>query len=247
MLEACTRICAIRLKNVVQKVVKSLSAEEVKAFFAVIDRTRLSGLRDFALFQLLHNTGARVSEITNLQITDVRLQKPYHVTLMGKGGKQRVVPLWPETAQAIANYLEQRISHQSLFLNKNGQPLTRFGVGYLTEKYWLLAQQDCPSLVDTKVTPHSFRHTCACHTIEAGIHPATVQDWLGHAHYNTTKRYISISMEMKKKALETYRPTEDTSSDGVRLWEQSDVIQYLDNLSKPSSPNLIGAQRASPI
>ena len=249
MVTACTRICAIRPKKVTHKVMPSLSKEEVEAFLSAIPRTNLAGLRDYALFLLLHNTGARVTEAMDLEINDLRLEKPYQVSLIGKGGKQRIVPIWAETARAIGTYLKGRkhLQDESLFLNNKGQSLTRFGVGYLTTKYWLLAQQSCPSLADIKVTPHTFRHTCAFQSIESGNSITTVQDWLGHAHINTTRLYFSLSIEMKRKALKSFTPPIDhASSDEIPKWQQPEILQFLDNLSRSQARNLVPPSLRAP-
>jgi site-specific recombinase XerD len=103
-----------------------------------------------------------------------------------------------ETVAAIGKYLKARahIINPSLFLNHRAEPLSRFGVGWLTTKYWKLAQLNCPSLCDIKVTPHTFRHSHAFQSIESGNSITTVQDNPCHASLKTTIRYVHLSMEM---------------------------------------------------
>lgn len=242
MIEPCARIHAIRPKNVAHKVMPSLSKEEVDTFLAVIPQTNLLGLRDYAMFRLLHNVGARVSEIANLRITDLRLEKPFTVSLIGKGNKQRIVPIWDETVEALSAYLNARahLPNPYLFLNYRAQPITRFGIGDRTKKYWLLAQQRCPSLADIKVTPHTFRHTCAFEHVAAGNAVSAAQDWLGHADINTTRRYFKLSMEMKQKALESIAPPQhQPNPDQVPKWQEPGTIEFLANLSRGQGPNPI--------
>ena len=237
MLEPCFRICSIRAKKVIDKVMPSLTVKETKAFLSVIPRTSIMGLRDHALFLFLHDSGARVSEATNLIISDLRLEAPFRATLIGKGGKQRIIPLNKETAAAIIAYLKERPeTHKSVFLNHCGNPLMRSGVGYLTTKYWKLASVQCPSLANTRVTPHTFRHTCALHTINSGIHIETLQDFLGHANLNTTKKYTKLTAEMKQKAHEAREPIDKAvSSEQIRNWHKPEISRYLDQLVKDAT------------
>ena len=97
------------------------------------------GLRDYALLMFLYNTGARVQEVVDLKISDLRLQTPLQVKLTGKGNKERLCPLWPETVEVLEKYLSQRKvdagQGSSLFLNANGKPITRFGIRYIVRRY----------------------------------------------------------------------------------------------------------------
>ena len=122
-----------------------------------IDRTTRDGRRDYALLATMFNTGARVQEILDLRPSDVQLVSPAHVRLFGKGRKERLCPLWPQTAQLLRAYISERgltpASTQPLFVNHRGAPLTRFGVRYLLAKYCDRARTTCPSLAGQAAPP----------------------------------------------------------------------------------------------
>jgi site-specific recombinase XerD len=145
-----------------------------------------------------------------LSIGDLRLNPPGQVTLLGKGRKQRACPLWPETVNALKNYLENRhlkdTSNELVFLNAKGTPVTRFGIGYIITKHAEKASMRCPTLAKKTVGPHTFRHSTAMHLIQSGNDINMVKLWLGHADINTTHIYVEIDMEMKQKILNTMRP-----------------------------------------
>ncbi len=242
MIETCNRICAIKPKKTPHRIQPSLTCQQVDAFLSVVQRESLWGLRDHALLLFLHNTGARVSEVANLQVGDLRLEAPFHVSLIGKGNKQRIIPIWKETAQAIRRYLDLRnrdYDQQIVFLNTKGRPISRFGIGHIVTKYHLLAQQKCPSLKEVNVTPHTFRHTAALHFIQSNVDIATVKDWLGHADINTTQLYFSISLEMKEKALQARQLPQIASvlESETPRWQDTSVLEYLDNLASQANSN----------
>ena len=122
----------------------------------------------------------------------------------------------------------------ALFLNAKGQPISRFGIGYIVKGYHHLAQEKCPSLREIKVTPHTFRHTVAFLAVAAGAAMPCVQDLLGHASVETTRRYFKTSLEMKQKAHEAIESPgkEIASGPETRNWLKPDLLQYLDNLSR---------------
>ena len=126
-------IQAIRPKKTDHLPPPSLTVDEVKAILAVPDTTTCLGARDQALLALLYNTGARVQELADLTISNLRLDSSASVRLTGKGRKQRTIPLWAETVQHLQHYLTMRtqanIESDHLFLNSKNQPMTRFGIG----------------------------------------------------------------------------------------------------------------------
>ena len=204
------QIQAIRSKKTAHKPPPSLTVEQVHAILDSIDTAPLIGLRDKALIQLLYNTGARVQEIADLRISDLRFEKPATVTLTGKGKKTRTIPLWDETVQHIQAYLLARehagIHSDHLFLNNKREPITRFGIGRRVEHHGNNAAEKCPSLNDQKITPHVFRHTTALHLIETGSDITIVKEWLGHADIKTASHYVEVSVARKREALEKLPP-----------------------------------------
>jgi site-specific recombinase XerD len=120
----------------------------------------------------MYNTGARVQEIADIRLNDLRLDAASQVKLTGKGKKERVIPLWEDTIEAIKTYMSERKTKQEnedhLFLNDKGESITRFGIRYIVKKYTDKAIGNQPSLKQKKVSPHTFRHTTAMHLLQAG-------------------------------------------------------------------------------
>lgn len=229
------RIQAIRSKKTDHKPPPSLSVGQVHAILDSIDTAPLIGLRDKALIQLLYNTGARVQEIADLRINDLRFEKPATVTLTGKGRKTRTIPLWDETVQHIQAYLHTReyagIRSDHLFLNNKGLPLTRFGIGRRIEHHGKNASEKCPSLKDLTITPHVFRHTTALHLIETGSDITIVKEWLGHADIKTTSQYIEVSVARKRNALEKLPPPGSGERVEMPKWKEPGILEFLTSLS----------------
>lgn len=237
------RIKSIQQKKTRHKMVDYLEENETRAFFESIDTASRTGLRDKALFLSLYNTGARVQEIVDMKIRDVRFDVPGQVELSGKGNKTRFCPLWPETINSIREYLGERLRQDSgsqhIFLNANGTTITRFGIRYIVRKYAELAETKYPSIGRKSIGPHTFRHTTAMHLLRAGNDINMVRLWLGHANIETTHCYIEIDMEMKRKILETCQ-SPGIGGKKANKWQKPDVLKWLDNLAK--SPELCGVK-----
>ena len=167
-----------------------LEHEEIEAILGAVDRGTADGRRDYALLATMFNTGARVGEIVALCVADLRLDAPAQVHLHGKGRKQRVCPLWPQTADLLRALLAERErelqSDEPVFRNHRGMRLTRFGVRYLLQKYCTRAQATVPTLRTKRLHPHSMRHSTAVHLLRAGVDIVTISQWLGHASVTTT-------------------------------------------------------------
>lgn len=236
LMEINTRIQAIRAKKTDHRPPPSLNRDEVEAILAVPDSGTLLGARDSALLQLLYNTGARVQEIADLDISDIRFETPAEITLTGKGRKRRVVPLWAETAEAVLHYLQTReqtgIRSDHLFLNNRNNPMTRFGIGRRTQLYADTAAESCRSLRGRPITPHVFRHTAALHLIEAGNDIFLVRDWLGHQDISTTSQYVEISIDRKRAALEKVPPPTNAAVPELPKWKTPNIIDFLVRLSR---------------
>ena len=239
LLPVCERVAAIRAKKTARKLIPSLDAEQVQAILQAPDPDTAQGCRDRALLLLLYNTGARVQELCDLTVAGLRLAPPGQVTLTGKGRKQRLVPLWPETAQALTQYLQTRPpeppQNQPLFLNRHGQPLSRFGVRHLVRHYTALAARRCPSLRQTKVTPHTFRHTTALHLLQSGAGIVTVKDWLGHADIKTTTLYVQIDLDAKRRARDQCPAPTLAPGNQEPQWRQPQILRFLTQLSRRSA------------
>ncbi len=182
-----------------------LDAAEVEALLALRSGASAAEQRDHALFALMFNTGARVQEVLDLTVGDVRLDPPYQVRLHGKGGKIRSCPIWARTAKLLRELIEQMTptadGASPLFINRRGTKLTRFGVRYLLRKRVEACAVDVPSLRDKRIHPHSLRHTTAIHLLKAGVDFATISQWLGHTSLNTTMEYARADIDTKRQAL----------------------------------------------
>ena len=207
-IEALQRVLGIPFKRGARVApVEYLETAEVEALLAGIDRSTPSGQRDYALFALMFNTGARVQEILDLRVRDLRLEPPCQVRLHGKGNKVRLCPIWPRTAHLLQEIIVSRhiegedLADQPVFINRQGAAMTRFGVRYLLRKHLAAAEQTVPTLADKRIHPHSLRHTTAIHLLKAGVDFATISQWLGHANLNTTMRYARADLDVKRQAL----------------------------------------------
>lgn len=235
LLLQCQKIRTIPLKRTEHKMVEYLEEKEMQALLDTVDINSRTGMRDKALLLLLYNTGARVSEIVELKIANLRLTGTAQVTLMGKGKKYRSCLLWPETVKALGTYLKLRVSKdpatEQIFLNANGVPVTRFGVRHIIRKYAESAQTNCPSLKTKSINPHTIRHTTAMHLLRAGNDVNMISYWLGHADINTTHIYIEIDMEMKRKMLlKTKAPTVSKAMP----WQKPNILKWLESLENSS-------------
>ena len=238
LLPQCQRICEIPTKRTEQQTIEYLEYKEMSAVLESVDPDSRNRLRDYALLLFLYNTGARVQEVVDLKIAELRLQTPFQVKLIGKGRKERLCPLWPETVTALQDYLNHRnpdaSEASSVFINSNGRPITRFGIRYLVRQYAVKAAQVCPSVNSKKVSPHTLRHTTAMHLLQSGNDISVVKHWLGHADVNTTHGYVEIDMNMKRKALEACQPPKVKTGKRCPTWMKPSILQWLDELSKAS-------------
>lgn len=160
--------------------------------------------RDHLLLSLLHNTGARVSEIVGVRVVDVVLDGAACVHLHGKGRKDRSVPLWKSTAAAIRAWLNANSELRgsaALLPNRSGHPMTRCNVAQRLALAVNRASAEQPSLKSKRVSPHSLRHTTAMHLLQSGVPFNIIALWLGHESTTTTHRYVEANLAMKEKAL----------------------------------------------
>ncbi len=194
-------IHSIPFKKSAAPSVTYLEKQEIDALLNVPDRQTQQGLRDYALLLFLYNSGARASEVAQLTITDLNLGPPPSITLLGKGGKVRCCPLWPQTVSIIVPLIAGREPHEAIFLNRTKEPITRFGIRALVKRSAQEASRNLPSLSTKSVSTHTIRHTTAVHLLRSGVDINTIRAWLGHASLDTTHKYAEVDLEMKAKAL----------------------------------------------
>jgi len=229
-LEWAAQIRSIPFKKCGRTPVTYLEKPEMDALLASPDQETAQGRRDHALLLFLYNTGARADEAAQTTIADLQLG---HVTgsgyaavkLRGKGNKMRHCPLWPQTATALTALVAGRPETERVFLNRRGQPTTRFGIHTLVERHVGKARAHVPSLVAKRVSPHSIRHTTATHLLQAGVDINTIRAWLGHVSLTTTNIYAEVDLEMKAKALALCQITEGAPP--KRWCEDNELMAFL--------------------
>lgn len=234
-LENCTDIIAMRPKKHEKPVIPFLTEEELKALLTQPDPSTRHGLRDLTLLSLLYDSGARVQEITDLKLKDIRLTNPAMATLTGKGRKARQVPLMKETCKLLDSYirnfnLNSEPLTSPLFFNQKGQALSRYGITYILKKYVSQAELDSDT---RKISPHVLRHTKAMHLLRAGVNMIYIRDFLGHVDISTTEVYARIDAEMKRKVFEEKVP--NFTPNTTMPWEEDkDLLQWLTKFGKKS-------------
>ena len=182
-----------------------LSVEEVEDIMASVDISTPGGIRDRAILEVLYGCGLRVSEVVGLHISDVFLDDGF-VRVIGKGNKQRLVPLGEMAADAVKEYLAVRgeaadtASEDILFLNRFGHALTRVSVFNMVKKQALIAG------VTKEISPHTFRHSFATHLIENGADLRIVQEMLGHESILTTEIYTHIDTSTWQSSILSHHP-----------------------------------------
>jgi site-specific recombinase XerD len=216
-LEWAGQIRAIPFKKCGSSVRTYLEKAEMDALLASPDRETAQGRRDHTVLLFLYNTGARADEAAQVLIRDLDLGHIVDagyasVKLRGKGNKLRQCPLWPQTVTHLSTAIAGRAPTERVFLNRCGQPLTRFGIHALVERHARRAAAHVASLGRKDVSPHVIRHTTATHLLRAGVDINTIRAWLGHVSLATTNVYAEVDLEMKAKALALCQVTEDASS-----------------------------------
>lgn len=226
-LERCRRIRELPPASFEHPEVKYLEDEEILELMRAI--APAEGRRNSALLLLLYNTGARVQEIVDLNVCDLRLDPVPVVTLEGKGRKQRTCPLWARTVDALKAWLAERGADDGpLFLNTQGRRLSRSGIAYILRK--LAACAGLSPRHATHISPHVIRHTTAMHLLEAGVDITTIAAWLGHAQLSTTHGYVEVSLRMKQEAVAAAAVLPELAQGE---FPQGDLLTWLDALGRP--------------
>jgi site-specific recombinase XerD len=201
----CGDLRAIPFKRSPRPLVTYLEKSEMDALLAAPDLRSAQGRRDHALLLFLYNTGARADEAAHVRIGDLDLghapRDASSVLIRGKGNKLRRCPLWAKTVEELLPLTEGRLASENVFRNCRGQPLTRYGIHTMVERYAAALARNMPALKKKRVSPHTIRHTTATHLLRAGVDVNTIRAWLGHASLSTTNVYAEVDLEMKAKAL----------------------------------------------
>ena len=189
-----------------RKLPNVMSIQEVDALIAAPDINTLAGVRDLAMLELMYATGLRVSELVSLKMSAVNLEVGY-LRSLGKGSKERVVPIGDIAKTTIENYVinarplfQKKCRTEDLFLTRRGNAMTRQGFWKILKKYSIKAK-----IVGT-VSPHALRHAFATHLLERGADLRSVQKMLGHADISSTQIYTHVLRERMREVHERFHP-----------------------------------------
>lgn len=189
-----------------KKLPSVLTVDDVVALLEAIDKTTPLGLRNMALIELIYGSGLRVSELLNIKMEDIHLTQGY-ISVIGKGDKERRIPLTDMAMIAIRNYivngrekLFKKSKHNYLFMNNIGDPLSRQGF------FKLLKALGKKANIESPFSPHTLRHSFATHLLENGIDLRTLQTLLGHEDISTTQIYTHISQKRIREVYENTHP-----------------------------------------
>ncbi len=202
------QIHAIPEKRHDQALVRHVTLGEVRAILNTPNVTTRLGIRDRAMLHLCFAGGLRVSELVGLPLANVLLQGTPSIRVMGKGRRERCLPLWKETAADLRAWLAVRgaVAVPELFVNAAGGAMTRAGFEYILHKHTRAASEKCPALKGRSVSPHQLRHGCAIVMLQATRDIRKVALWLGHADIRTTEIYLRVDPSEKLEAIETVLP-----------------------------------------
>ena len=206
------KIREIAKRHEKHRVVSYLECDEIKTILTQQDINTPEGFRDHVLLTFMYNTGARVSEAVNLNVSQLRLDSRETVVLLCK-------LLGPKINQPDV----------AVFTNRRGQRLTRKGVTYILEKACRRASNVNPNIGKKHISPHCMRHTTAMHLLQSGIDLNTIRLWLGHVSIETTNVYVEADLKMKREALSKAQMTIPALSS--KKWKpKKDVLDFLENM-----------------
>jgi integrase/recombinase XerD len=229
----CQDILAIPASKHDRPAVAHLTVAQTRQLLAAPDRSTRGGRRDATLLAGLYDTAARVQELADLTVRDLRLDHPAMAALTGKGCKTRHVPIGANTAALLAAYLAERHldgpGHEDhpVFFNQHRAKLSRGGIAWILRKYQTRAAD--PALTGAPLSPHILRHSRAMHLYDSGVPLPYIRDILGHVDLSTTEIYARASTEAKRKALEAVYP--DVVTADLAEWNQNpELLSWLASL-----------------
>ena len=207
-IEQARQIRAIPAKKTDTTIPDYLSSQELQCVLDAPDPRTYTGIRDRAMLHIAFAAGLRVSELVSLQLADLTLTPEPAIRVMGKGRRERVLPLWKQTAECVRAWIVIRTPCQvtELFLNRQDVGMTRSGFEYILSKHSQRAALNQKSLIDKKISPHILRRTCAMQTLQATKDIRKVALWLGHASTQTTEAYLRMDPSEKLELMESMLP-----------------------------------------
>lgn len=227
--EQIQRVLAIPSQRFTRAQVGFLTRPEIDALVAAPDQRSWSGRRDHALLLVAVQTGLRLSELTGVRRDSVFQGSGAHVRVLGKGRKERAIPLTRQTAAVLKAWLQEipGDANATVFPSARGARLSADGMQYLLAKHVAVAAQRCPSLANKHVTPHVLRHTTAMELLQAGADRAVIALWLGHESVETTQIYLDANLAIKEQALAKVTPLDVAF---VRYRPDDQLLAFLNDL-----------------
>jgi integrase/recombinase XerD len=200
------------LPKIGRKLPEVLTIEEIDRIVSVIDMGKAEGQRNRAIIETLYSCGLRVSELVNLKLQDCFFEEGF-IRVIGKGNKERLVPVSPSVIEEVGDYLEnhrpdlpiKRGQEAYVFLNRRGAQLTRVMIFTLIKNYTAFAG------IRKNISPHTFRHSFATHLIEGGANLRAIQEMLGHESITTTEIYTHLDQRFLREAIISYHPRNSKS------------------------------------
>ena len=207
-LDQAMRIRALPQKRTDTALIDYLTREEIQALLDAPSNDTAGGMRDRAMMHLTYAAGLRVAELLALRLDDFPNRSLSMVRIVGKGRRERVLPLWRETQASLRAWLSGRPQARTpeIFLNRKDAPMTRDGFAHRLAQHVAVAAQKQPSLLHKRITPHVLRHSCAMHTLAATGDIRKVALWLGHASITTTETYLRADPIGKLAVLAAHVP-----------------------------------------
>ena len=207
-LDLALQVRAIPQKRAEKPLIDWLDGAEMQPILDAPDTSTVPGLRDRAMLHLCYAAGLRVSELTTLVLDSLSSPGLEYVRILGKGRRERELPLWNETKSVLNEWLDVRpaVNNRYLFLNARGRPMSPDGFAYILKKHVATATRTLPSLNDKRVTPHVIRHSTAMMILHATGDIRKVSLWLGHANLKSTEVYLRASPAEKLEILQANAP-----------------------------------------
>lgn len=207
-IEQARQVRAIPAKKTDIALPDYLSSEELQCVLDAPDPSTYAGIRDRAMLHIAFAAGLRVSELISLLLADLKLTPEPSIRVMGKGRRERVLPLWEQTTQCVRAWITVRVRCQvpELFLNRQNVGMTRSGFEYILNKHCQRAALNQTSLTVKKISPHILRRSCAMQILQATKDIRKVALWLGHANTQTTEAYLRLDPSEKLELMESILP-----------------------------------------
>jgi len=232
----CQQMLGIPMKKSPRPTMSFFSPDGLHRLLRQPNTATKNGRRDHAMLVLLYDTAARVQEIIDLTVRNIRLEQPATVILHGKGRKTRIVPIGLKTASIMEQYLKEigyidatEVLDLPVFTNSRNSKLTRAGVANILARHIKSMSTNDSHLVPKSVSPHSLRHSKAVHLLRSGVPLIYIRDFLGHASVKTTEIYAKVDAEVTRKALEG--AYEVPSQEDIPAWEKNkSLMSWLSEL-----------------